>query len=85
MRLRKKNLFIDNAVKTVTVLLKDIIICMASENTTDVLGHAKRIRDILLTAQGISTVASGENLSSLLPSEITQVDTIKGRPIYALK
>ena len=81
----KKNLFIDNVVKTVTVLLKDIIICMASENTTDVLGHAKRIRDILLTAQGISTIASEENLSSLLPSEIIQIDTIKGRPIYALK
>ena len=58
---------------------------MVSENTTDVLGHAKRIRDILLAAQGISTIASEENLSSLLPSEIIQIDTIKGRPIYALK
>ena len=81
----KKNLFVDNVVKTVTVLLKDIIICMVSENTTDVLGHAKRIRDILLAAQEISTIASEENLPSLLPSEIIQIDTIKGRPIYALK
>ena len=81
----KKNLFIDNVVKTVAILLKDIIICMVSENTTDVLGHAKRIRDILLAALEISTTASEENLPSLLPSEIIQVDTIKGRPIYALK
>ena len=81
----KKNLFVDEVVKTITVLLKDIIICIVSDNTPDVLGHAKRIRDILLTAQEISTIASEENLSQLLPSEIIQIDTIEGRPIYALK
>ena len=81
----KKNLFVDEIIKTITVLLKDIIICVIIDNTTDVLGHAKRIKDILLTAQEISTIASEENLSHLRPSEIIQIDTIEGRPIYALK
>ena len=81
----EKNAFMHEVIQTVTVLLKDVMISVIQNNTVDAINSAKRIREVLLTAQEVSHAASKEGLSPLPMSKIVQVDVIKGRPIYALK
>ncbi len=81
----QNNLFMREIVKTITILLKEVMIFMVSDKTVEALSHAKRIRTILLTAQEISMTASEEGLSPLPVSNVSQIDMVEGRPIYALK
>ena len=80
-----RELVIHEIIEMIAILLKNIMVSVMDDNVSDARNHAKRIKEIILTAQEISIIASQEGLPPLHPSQIIQIDTIEGKPIYALK
>ena len=80
-----KEAFMHELIHAIAALLKDAAMFAMAGNAADALDAAKHIREILLTTQELSHAASEEKLSPILLSQIVQIDTINGRPIYTIK
>ncbi len=81
----EKNTFTHEIIQILTALIKDILVFVMQGNTTDAIHNAKHIKEVLLVTLEASHIASEEGLSPLPMSQIVQIDTINGRPIYAVK
>lgn len=84
-KMMEKNFFVYETSQAITALLKDVLACVVNGSMDNASMYAKRIREILVVAQEVSNAASMEGLVPLRHSQITQIDVVGGRPVYAIK